>query len=104
MQLPGGHWPIIAVGEGEEGEKSGGSGQQQQQQHQYLLVQLCHGLSGFLATLVAIRPYFPGLAQRIDMAVEEGLHSMWRESMWREGLLVKQPTICHGIFGEALHV
>ncbi|KAL1874826.1 hypothetical protein Daus18300_003367 [Diaporthe australafricana] len=79
MQLAGGNWPT-SVG------KTNGS-----------LVQFCHGAPGFLHSLVSLRPYFPGLQQEIDASIERG-----RRCVWSEGLLRKEPSICHGIFGNAL--
>lgn len=61
------------------------------------LVQVCHGAAGFVHSLLAIRGYFPSLQGRIDEAVRKG-----RECIWREGLLKKEPCLCHGIFGNAL--
>lgn len=61
------------------------------------LVQFCHGAPGFLHSLLSLRPYFPGLQHKIDTAIEKG-----RQCTWREGLLRKEPSICHGAFGNAL--
>jgi hypothetical protein len=61
------------------------------------LVQVCHGAAGFVHSLLAIREYFPGLQGRINEALEKA-----RECIWREGLLKKEPSLCHGIFGNAL--
>lgn len=79
MQLPDGNWPIAVGVEG------------------FLQVQFCHGAPGFLFSLAALRPYFPSLQAEIDTAMENG-----RQCIWKEGLLVKEPSICHGIFGNAL--
>ncbi|KAJ0119350.1 hypothetical protein J7T55_013589 [Diaporthe amygdali] len=79
FQLAGGNWPT-SVG------KTSAS-----------LVQFCHGAPGFLHSLVSLRPYFPGLQQEIDASIEQG-----RLCVWKEGLLRKEPSICHGIFGNAL--
>lgn len=78
-QLPGGNWPT-SVG------KTDAS-----------LVQFCHGAPGFLHSLPLLRPYFPGLQQEIDASVEQA-----RACVWREGLLRKEPSLCHGTFGNAL--
>ncbi|KUI74094.1 LanC-like protein 2 [Cytospora mali] len=78
-QLPDGNWPS-SVG------KTGAT-----------LVQFCHGAPGFLHSLVSLRPYFVNLQQKMDAALEKG-----RQCVWREGLLRKEPSICHGIFGNAL--
>jgi len=61
------------------------------------LVQFCHGAPGFILSLLAIRQYFPALQERIDAAVRRG-----RECVWNEGLLRKEPSLCHGVFGNAL--
>lgn len=61
------------------------------------LVQVCHGAAGYVHSLLAIREHFPGLQGRIDEALRKG-----RECIWREGLLKKEPSLCHGIFGNAL--
>ncbi|KAL5347859.1 hypothetical protein ACLOAV_007269 [Pseudogymnoascus australis] len=61
------------------------------------LVQFCHGAPGVLISLLAIRPYFPRLHERIDEAIALG-----REVTWERGLLTKEPNICHGITGNAL--
>lgn len=82
LQLPDGNWP------GEEGSKES-----------YPLVQFCHGAPGFVPSLVALRPYFPSLHEKMDAAIEKGRHCIWEK-----GLLVKEPSICHGIFGNALYV
>lgn len=81
MQRPDGNWPIAV---GIEGPSQ---------------VQFCHGAPGFLFSLMALRPYFPGLQGQIDVAIENG-----RQRVWKEGLLVKEPSLCHGIFGNALQV
>ncbi|KAL2068464.1 hypothetical protein VTL71DRAFT_16562 [Oculimacula yallundae] len=61
------------------------------------LVQFCHGAPGMIISLLAIRPYFPGLDQEIENAIVRG-----RQCIWERGLLVKEPNICHGITGNAL--
>lgn len=61
------------------------------------LVQFCHGAPGFLHSLASLRPYFPGLRQEIDASVDQA-----RRCVWREGLLRKEPSLCHGILGNAL--
>lgn len=61
------------------------------------LVQWCHGAPGFVVSLVAIRGYFPELGGDIDGAVERA-----RECIWDKGLLRKEPSLCHGILGNAL--
>lgn len=81
LQLPDGNWPSS------EGNRQNGKG----------LVQFCHGAPGFVVSLLSLRPHFPGLQSRIDEAIERG-----RECIWQEGLLKKEPNLCHGIFGNAL--
>ena len=61
------------------------------------LLHFCHGAPCFVLSLVAVRPHFSALQQRIDSAVARA-----RELIWREGLLVKEPCLCHGITGNAL--
>lgn len=61
------------------------------------LVQWCHGAPGFILSLETLRPYFPELHRQIDHAVAKG-----QELVWRHGLLTKEPSLCHGIFGNAL--
>lgn len=61
------------------------------------LVQFCHGAPGFLHSLASLRPYFPGLRHEIDASVDKA-----RQCVWREGLLRKEPSLCHGILGNAL--
>ncbi|AEO58594.1 hypothetical protein MYCTH_2306044 [Thermothelomyces thermophilus ATCC 42464] len=81
MQLPDGNWP--------SSEESGARGKG--------LVQFCHGAPGFVLSLTALRPHFPELRDRIDAAIERG-----RECIRMQGLLKKEPSLCHGIFGNAL--
>lgn len=63
----------------------------------YSRVQFCHGAPAFVHSLLALRPHFPGLQQRIDLAIERG-----QQCIWEQGLLVKEPSLCHGILGNAL--
>lgn len=81
MQLDDGNWP--------SSEESGANGKG--------LVQFCHGAPGFMVSLWSLRPFFPGLTDKIDQAVENG-----RACIWSQGLLKKEPNLCHGIFGNAL--
>jgi len=60
------------------------------------LVQWCHGAPGIVQCLVLLRPHFLDLAGRIDAAIEKG-----RAFTWKEGLLTKEPNLCHGITGNA---
>lgn len=82
MQQDDGNWPSS---DGHKRKTAGG------------LVQFCHGAAGFVHSLQVLRPYFPALQQRIDTAIERA-----RDCIWREGLLKKEPSLCHGIFGNAL--
>jgi lantibiotic modifying enzyme len=61
------------------------------------LVQFCHGAPGFLPSLWMLKQHFPNLRQKIDQAQE-----LARECVWKYGLLRKEPSLCHGIFGSAL--
>ncbi|KKY31070.1 putativelike protein 1 [Diaporthe ampelina] len=78
-QLPNGNWPSSVGGTDAS------------------LVQFCHGAPGFLHSLASLRPYFPGLRQQIDASAEQA-----RRCVWRQGLLRKEPSLCHGILGNAL--
>ncbi|KAH8882005.1 abscisic acid ABA receptor [Thozetella sp. PMI_491] len=79
LQRPDGNWDKI---EGVDGKD---------------LVQWCHGAPGFVVSLVALRPYFPELHERIDHAIAKGA-----EVTWEKGLLRKGPNLCHGAFGNAM--
>ncbi|KAL3600460.1 hypothetical protein FPOAC2_04701 [Fusarium poae] len=85
LQLPDGNWPS-SVRSLKEGKSAS-------------LVQWCHGAPGFLYSLQSLRPYYPELQSRIDSAIEKG-----QSITWRHGLLTKEPSLCHGIFGNALYV
>lgn len=61
------------------------------------MVQLCHGATGFLYSLQALRSYFPSLRGEIDAAIEKG-----QACVWEKGLLKKEPSLCHGLFGNGL--
>lgn len=52
------------------------------------------GAPGFAISLLAIRDHIPALHHRIDEA-----DSKARECTWKEGLIKKEPNICHGITG-----
>ncbi|KAK3331592.1 hypothetical protein B0T19DRAFT_83401 [Cercophora scortea] len=85
LQGPDGNWPS-ADGHGVPGRSGKG------------LVQFCHGAPGFVTSLLSLREYFDEELQgKIDEAVRRG-----RENIWAEGLLRKEPSLCHGIFGNAL--
>ncbi|EGS20263.1 uncharacterized protein CTHT_0040020 [Thermochaetoides thermophila DSM 1495] len=83
MQREDGNWPSSE----EAASLGGGKG----------LVQFCHGAPGFVTSLLSLREFFPNLHDKIDAAVERG-----RECIWQQGLLKKEPCLCHGIFGNAL--
>ena len=61
------------------------------------LIQFCHGAPGFIVSLLPLRAYFPALQGRIDSAVARA-----RACTWSEGLLTKEPSLCHGSTGNAL--
>ncbi|PKS09352.1 hypothetical protein jhhlp_003966 [Lomentospora prolificans] len=79
IQLDDGNWP----------SSSGNSSSR--------YVQWCHGAGGFVLSLVAVRDRCPRLQAKIDAAVEKG-----RDCIWRAGILRKEPSLCHGLFGNAL--
>jgi hypothetical protein len=81
QQFPSGNWPSA------EGRTNGE------------LVQFCHGAPGFITSLLSLRPFFPSLQDKIDECIKKG-----RELIWKEGLLRKEPSICHGVLGNALWV
>lgn len=62
------------------------------------LVQFCHGAAGYIICLKVLRPYFPNLKERIENAISKG-----EALVWERGLLRKEPSICHGILGNALY-
>ncbi|KAH6838668.1 hypothetical protein B0I37DRAFT_242671 [Chaetomium sp. MPI-CAGE-AT-0009] len=80
MQQHDGNWP--------SSEESGSGGR---------LVQFCHGAPGFALSLTALRPHFPDLRDRFDAATTRA-----RGCIRQRGLLKKEPSLCHGIFGNAL--
>lgn len=61
------------------------------------LTQWCHGAPGFIYSLESLLPYFPHLHEQIIQAISKAQHVVWRH-----GLLTKEPSLCHGIFGNAL--
>ncbi|KAK7209747.1 hypothetical protein V2G26_016925 [Clonostachys chloroleuca] len=83
LQLQDGNWP--------SSEKKRREGKPAK------LLQWCHGAPGFIYSLEALRPYFPRHQDDIDFAIEKA-----RELIWRHGILVKEPSLCHGLFGNAL--
>ena len=81
-KLPNGNWPVAETATNEKSKE---------------LVQFCHGAPGFVVSLLSLREYLPSLEARIDEAIQRG-----QDCIWREGLLTKEPNLCHGIFGNAL--
>jgi hypothetical protein len=79
LQLPDGNWAASP----EEQESK--------------MVQWCHGAPGLVLCLLSLRPFFPTLHDKIDVAIERG-----RACTWDKGLLKKEPSLCHGILGNAL--
>ncbi|KAL6890363.1 hypothetical protein GGI43DRAFT_425508 [Trichoderma evansii] len=61
------------------------------------LMQWCHGAPGFVFSLKAIRPCFPDMQGQIDAAIANA-----QEAIWKYGLIKKEPSLCHGILGNAL--
>jgi lantibiotic modifying enzyme len=61
------------------------------------LVQWCHGAPGFVFSLQSLREHFPDLQPQIDAAILRA-----QDIIWRHGLLTKEPSLCHGILGNAL--
>lgn len=83
LQQPDGNWPS-SERKWKEGKPA-------------TLVQWCHGAPGFVYSLQALAPYFPSLHDEIDVAIAKA-----QELIWRHGILTKEPSLCHGIFGNAL--
>ena len=64
------------------------------------LVQFCHGAPGCVISLLAVRQHFihdSKLLAKIDKAIEMG-----RDCIYEQGLLVKEPCLCHGATGNAI--
>lgn len=83
LQTPDGNWPS--------------SERKMREGKAPTLLQWCHGAPGFITSLETLRPYFPELHAQIDLAVARA-----QDLVWRHGLLTKEPSLCHGIFGNAL--
>ena len=81
MQFPDGGWPMFT----DRGETKSE------------MVQFCHGTTGFVFSLKVLRPHFPRLRTAIDASITKS-----QECVWEKGLLRKEPSICHGILGNAL--
>ncbi|TQS32324.1 hypothetical protein Golomagni_07364 [Golovinomyces magnicellulatus] len=80
LQLPNGNWPV-EVGVDKVSEK----------------VQFCHGVVGIIFSLRALREYYPAMQEELDVAIGKA-----QQVVWNEGLLCKEPSLCHGILGNAL--
>lgn len=61
------------------------------------LVQFCHGGPGFVTSLRTLLPYFPDIPDQIKKSISEA-----QFDIWQRGLLTKEPSLCHGIAGNAL--
>ncbi|KAI9754559.1 MAG: hypothetical protein M4579_004659 [Chaenotheca gracillima] len=61
------------------------------------LVQFCHGAPGFIISLQNIAAHYPASKAKIELAIDKGV-----ECIWERGLLTKEPSLCHGISGNAL--
>ena len=61
------------------------------------LVQVCHGAPGVIISLQSIKQYFPELRDKIDATIAKG-----KVCIKERGLLTKEPSLCHGISGNAL--
>ncbi|KAJ6443953.1 abscisic acid ABA receptor [Purpureocillium lavendulum] len=60
-------------------------------------VQYCHGAPGYIFALQSLRPHYPEYSERFDKAIARG-----REVTWTKGVLKKEPSLCHGVLGNAL--
>ncbi len=61
------------------------------------LIQFCHGAPGIVISLRAIQEYFdPELHEKIDAACK-----LAEKCIMEKGLLSKEPSLCHGITGNA---
>ncbi|KAM0322680.1 hypothetical protein ACHAQA_009270 [Verticillium albo-atrum] len=88
LQLEDGNWPSVAPSLSSDAPARAPAEER---------VQWCHGAPGIVLSLLSLRPFFPALRERIDAAVEKG-----RAVTWERGLLRKEPSLCHGILGNAL--
>ncbi|KAK3369779.1 hypothetical protein B0T24DRAFT_533198 [Lasiosphaeria ovina] len=84
MQLPDGNWPSA------ESNYSGSTAMPG-------LVQFCHGAPGVVESLLSLPPHFPELWGKIDGAIDKG-----RECIRSQGMLLKEPSLCHRLVGNAL--
>lgn len=78
-------------------QKENGNWPVNEQRDPRAYVQFCHGAPGFVTSLRSLRPVFPNLQDRIDRALLKA-----GELIWKEGLLKKEPNLCHGAFGNSL--
>ncbi|KAK1590457.1 abscisic acid ABA receptor [Colletotrichum navitas] len=60
------------------------------------LVQFCHGAPGFVSSLLQIGQFFPDMNEQIENAIALG-----RRCIWQQGLLKKEPCLCHGLLGNS---
>jgi hypothetical protein len=58
---------------------------------------ILHGASGFLNSLRSLLPHFPGLRREITSAIENA-----ERCVLERGVLRKSPSLCHGLYGNAL--
>lgn len=63
----------------------------------YNLVQICHGAPGLLPLLAVVKDHYPRIWKR-EWDEAEALAT---EVIWREGILKKGISICHGLSGNA---
>ena len=64
------------------------------------LVQFCHGAPGFIISLLAVRQHFmqdSEFLEKMGQAIEIG-----RDCIYKQGLLAKEPCLCHGATGNAV--
>jgi Lanthionine synthetase C-like protein len=64
-----------------------------------VLVQFCHGASGFLISFHSVKNAFPDLEAEIAVATERA-----EECVLTRRVLRKIPCFCHGLYGNALAV
>ena len=50
-----------------------------------------------MLALSALRPHFPPLHTKIDVAIAAA-----QRDIWKRGVLTKDPCLCHGVAGNAL--
>jgi len=65
--------------------------------HNDVLVQFCHGAPGFLISLRSLFPHFPDLQRQITSAIGDA-----ERCVLKRGVLRKSPSLCHGLYGNAL--